>query len=170
MGASHPGARHPSGGISPARALALLPLATGAGLLAHVVAGLSLPAGVALAGAAGFGVAVFVWRRTPTIHRRAVLRPALRGALAAAVSTAAYDGRRLVVVALVPTAFGPFAVLPVFGQLLIGSGAPPFLRTGVGLAYHLCNGVGFGTAFVFLFPRPNLWRGWLWAACLELCM
>lgn len=35
---------------------------------------------------------------------------------------------------------------------------------------RVCNGVGFGVAYVILFRRPGPLTGMVWGVCLELCM
>jgi hypothetical protein len=150
--------------------LALLPLATGIGLLTHILAGSSLLAGAALAAGVGTVAAVAVWTRTPKAGRPALRRRTLAGVEAGALATLAYDGSRLLVVGLFPVSTWPFAALPVFGRLLVGPGAAPGLVTAAGIAYHAANGIGFGIAYVLLVRQPGPLTGLLWAAVLEMLM
>lgn len=150
--------------------LAILPLATGIGLAAHIVARLSLIAGAALAAGMGAVAAYAVWSRTPELKRRTVRRRALVGVVAGALATVAYDASRLMTIRLFPLHVQPFVALPIFGRLLVGPNAPAGLATAAGVAYHAANGVGFGTAYVFLFRRLGVLTGLLWAGVLELLM
>jgi hypothetical protein len=150
--------------------LASLPAAGGAGLVAYVVAGASLPlavATVALIGAAAWTAAM----RAVSEPVRRRLRARLRaGAAAGLVATLAYDSVRYGVVALFSLSFEPFHVLPIFGRLFVGTSAPEGLAVVVGLAYHLANGIGFGIAYALIVRRPSIATGVAWGIGLELCM
>jgi hypothetical protein len=150
--------------------LAILPLAGGAGLVAYIVAGLSLRVGIALAVAMGLIAAWAVWRRTPADVRPALKRRAMVGLVAGAAATAAYDVSRLVFVKALGLGFWPFDVFPLFGRLLVGAEAPRVVAEAAGVLYHFSNGIGFAVAYVFLFRKTGLLTGLLWAAVLELCM
>jgi hypothetical protein len=147
--------------------LAILPLATGAGLVTYLLAGLSLPIGVTLAGAVGLAATVAVWRRTPVEDRPAIRRRAFVGLAAGGLATLAYDLCRLVTVTLSGLRFRPFDVFPIFGRLLIGRGAPETPATLIGVLFHAANGIGFAIAYMFLFRRVGIVSGLLWAALLE---
>jgi hypothetical protein len=66
--------------------------------------------------------------------------------------------------------FWPFDIFSIFGRLLVGDNAPTAITTGVGILYHYANGIGFAIAFVFLFRRPGVLSGLVWAAMLEFFM
>jgi len=149
---------------------ALLPLAGGIGLVAYLLASLSLVLGIALAVAVGSLAAWAVWRKTPMASRRSVRRRALVGVVAGAAATLGYDLSRLVLVNLLGFSFWPFDVFTVFGNLLLGTRvAGPIAKAG-GLLFHYCNGIGFAVAFVFLFRSPGILLGLLWAGILEFFM
>lgn len=150
--------------------LAILPLATGAGLLGYLLAGLSLRAGVTLAAGMGLAAAAAVWRRTPARERPAIQRRAVVGLAAGALATLAYDLCRLITVTLLSLSFRPFDVFPIFGRLLIGKGVSETLAAVIGFLYHCGNGIGFGIAYMFLFRRVGVISGLLWAALLEVMM
>jgi hypothetical protein len=168
---THRGWPLPGGRLPPARLwFVILPLATGAGLVGYVVAGVSLRLGIALVVAVGLGLAALVLHRTPAGERAAVWRRVGVGLVGGALATAAYDGCRFAVVSTLGLRFWPFDIFPIFGQLLAGDSAPPAVRLAAGVAYHWANGLGFGVAYLFLFHRPRLLTGVLWAAVLELAM
>jgi hypothetical protein len=150
--------------------LVLLPLATGAGLVIHIVTGFSLLAAagaLALVGLTGFAV---YWRHLTPPARRLLARRIAYGLVAAAAATAGYDLSRLVISATVTTSVDPFVAWPLFGELLTGAPRTSPLAAGVGFAYHLVNGLGFGLAYVLVFRRPGPVSGTLWGLGLELAM
>lgn len=150
--------------------LVLLPLATGAALVVHIVTGFSLLAGVgalAMIGAAAFAA---YWRHFTSPVRRALGRRVGHGVLAAVLATAAYDLTRLVITSTVTTAVDPFVAWPLFGQLLTGAPRDSAVAAGVGFLYHVVNGLGFGIAYVLVFRRPGPVSGLVWGMGLELAM
>jgi hypothetical protein len=149
---------------------AAIPLATGAGLIVHILAGLSLWLAVASSFGLAVGIAALVWHRLPSARRGDVRRRVLVGAGAGLLATFAYDGARLVIVSLVPMSFWPFDVLTLFGTLLAGPGAPPAVAFVVGTGYHLTNGICFGIAYTLIIRRPRILTGIAWAGILELLM
>ena len=150
--------------------LAALPMATGAGLVLHILAEVSLP--LAIAAFAVLGAAVWlliVARLRPAL--RAALRTRLAvGAVAGLVGTIAYDAARYGTVSLFSMSFKPFHVISIFGELFIGTHAGATTTFLVGLLYHLTNGTFFGVAYTLVFARPTWWTGALWGIGLELCM
>lgn len=150
--------------------LAALPLATGAALVIHIVASFSLALAVAVLVAFTVAVAAIVWRQLSAARRLEMQHRVLVGVFAGVLATAAYDLSRLVLVTLVPMAIWPFTALPLFGQALSGDGGGTALDVGLGLLYHLANGIGFATAFVIVVPRPRVIFGIAWAMVLELLM
>lgn len=149
---------------------ALLPLAGGIGLLAYLLASMSLVLGLALAAAVGALAAWAVWRRTPAFARPAIKRRALIGVVAGIAATLGYDLSRLLLVNVLGFTFWPFDVFSIFGKLLLGAHAPGWFARAGGLLFHYCNGIGFAVAFILLFRRPGIFSGLLWAGILELFM
>jgi hypothetical protein len=150
--------------------LAALPLASGAGLVVYVLAGLSLP--VAVATLAGLGSAVWgalLPRLRPQL-RGDVRRRVAVGAVAGLVGTLGYDAARYGTVALSQFSFRPFHVFEVFGELFLGPAADQVTALAVGSLYHLTNGTCFGIAYLLVFRRPRPLTGMVWGAALELCM
>ncbi len=150
--------------------LAFLPLTTGIGLVVYILSGVSLPLATAFVGVFAFATAWAVWRRTPLVIRPMLKHRAIIGFLAGIVATIAYDLCRFVFVKLLNLAFWPFDIFTIFGRLLVGDGAPGSVAVSAGALFHYANGIGFALGFVFLFRRPSLFKGLLWAAVLELFM
>jgi hypothetical protein len=150
--------------------VALVPLATGAGLLGYILFGVALPLGILFALLLTGLAAAVVIRRTPQAARRSVGRRALAGAMAGVAATLAYDGVRLALVTAFHIKYWPFDIFSRFGVAMIGAGHPLRAVQAVGIAYHYSNGICFGTAFALLVRRPNLVKGWLWAMMLETLM
>ncbi|MDA3626807.1 hypothetical protein OU415_15285 [Saccharopolyspora sp. WRP15-2] len=150
--------------------LASLPLAGGAGLAVHILAGISLPlaAGVIVL----FGVGVWLLllpRLRPRVRRQVGVRVGV-GALSGAVATVAYDLARYGAASIFSLSFQPFHVIRLFGELFLGSGAPVGAAVAVGFLYHLSNGVCFGIVYALVFWRPGALTGIAWGIALELCM
>jgi hypothetical protein len=156
---------------TPARfPLLLLPFAGGVGLVMHILVNASLP--LAMLGIAVSGAVAWWWsmRGRPPVVRRRIRRTVLSGLRIGLVATAAYDLVRYGVVMAFSMSFQPLHVIPIFGHLFVGAGAPIWLAWLVGFAYHIGNGVGFGIAYVVLFRRPHPVTGILWGLGLELAM
>ncbi len=92
------------------------------------------------------------------------------GFKAGILATVAYDASRYIIINVLHLTFWPFDIFSIFGALLIGAGAPAVLREATGILFHYANGIGFSIAFFFLFPRPGIRFGLLWALVLELFM
>lgn len=150
-------------------ALAVLPLATGIGLVVYLLAHVSLRLGIAAALLSGVGSAFVAWRRSPVEARRILRQRVLAGVVAGLLATLAYDAARYVVVTIFPLVIWPFDVFPIFGQLLIGA-APRKVLYAVGWLYHMANGTGFAVCYAILFPRPGILTGLLFAGVLEFLM
>jgi hypothetical protein len=150
--------------------LALLPLATGAALVVHILSrvslGLSLLVGFALVSVTG----VLAWRRLRIDARREMARRAVAGLVAGLLGTLAYDLVRLVVVKVFHYTFWPFDIFSLFGLAIVGPGLPPLLTTAVGVIYHYMNGILFAIAYAILLAPRGWWSGILWALGLEACM
>ena len=152
------------------RLLAVLPLATGAGLLGFLLARVSLWLGFGLVIVIGGALAIGLWRKANPAQR-ADLRARLRaGLLAGAIATACYDAARFTLVTLFESPVRPFEAIPAFGGLLLGAGEPLDARIIAGVLFHIANGVGFGLAYVFFVRRPRVLTGIVWALILEAMM
>jgi hypothetical protein len=149
---------------------ALLPLAGGIGLVTYIATRLSLLLGIALALAVGALAAWIIWRRTPSALRPILERRALIGAISGVLATLGYDLGRLILVNVLRFTFWPFDMFGIFGRLLLGAHAPVWAATAGGLLFHYINGTGFAVAFVFLFRRPGILTGLIWAGILEILM
>ncbi|MGA9815307.1 MAG: hypothetical protein WBQ64_21190 [Terriglobales bacterium] len=148
----------------------MLPLATGAGLVVYILSRTSLWYGIAATALIGITAGAIVWRKSSPQMHTIIRQRALVGIGAGLLATFAYDLSRLLLVTIFHYKFWPFDVFPIFGRLLVGANAPRTLQVATGWLYHLTNGSGFGAAYMFLFPRPHILTGLLWAAALELCM
>src|SRR4051794_34719848 len=94
--------------------LVLLPVAGGAGLVAHVLVDVSLALAFAAIAGAGGVLAAVAWRRLSPPARR-VLGARLRaGLVGGALGVIAYDAARYGLVALLQLSFQPFHVFEVF--------------------------------------------------------
>jgi hypothetical protein len=150
--------------------LLALPLATGAGLVVHILAGLDMRLAVAALLLAGILIwLVLVPRLSPALRLRLRRRAAV-GALAGVAGTLAYDTARYGTVALFRFSFQPFHVFEVFGHLFLGPYASARAAFVVGALYHLANGTCFGIAYTVAVRRPGLLTGMVWGVALELCM
>lgn len=147
-----------------------LPMAGGAGLVLHILAGVSLPLAIAALALMGAGVFSFVVSKMDSAARRTLRQRAGVGLLAGLIGTLAYDAARYGLVALFSMSFKPFHVFSIFGELFIGTGHSAALTFAVGTLYHVSNGTFFGLAYTLVFRRPSWWTGALWGIGLELCM
>ncbi|MDQ3742653.1 MAG: hypothetical protein M3389_17110 [Actinomycetota bacterium] len=150
--------------------LLALPFAGGAGLVVYILAGVSLPlaaAAVALLGAAVWWVAL---TQAGAVDQRAITARVRAGAIAGLVAVAAYDLTRFGLVTVLTLSFEPFHVLPTFGRLFVGDGAPEAVAVAAGIAYHVANGVGFAIGYALAIKRPGPATGIAWGIGLELCM
>lgn len=146
---------------------AALFLSSGAALLVYILSGISLPATLAIIVLGATLLGAWVWHRA-TASERAGLRQSLRaGGVAGAVAVAAYDSSRYLLVKVAGLAFWPFDVFTLFGQALVGSGAPEPVTTLAGVAFHVTNGVGFALAYSIWLGRRGVWAGMAWALALE---
>ncbi len=152
------------------RLIALLPLATGAGLLGFLIARISIWIGFGLVAVLGLAVIAAVWRSATTVQRATILRRARAGLIAGIAATAAYDLSRFILVTVFESPVWPFEALPAFGGLLLGADAGFNTRLFAGSIYHVINGVGFGIAYALFSRRPRILTGLVWALVLELFM
>lgn len=166
--------------LSPARAtgpagrwrllLVALPLASGAGLAVHILAGIDLRLAVAALVLAGLGIWLLLLPRMPAQRRAELGRRAWIGAVAGLLATFAYDLARYGTVAVLEFSFQPFHVFSVFGHLFLGPAASAPAAFAAGAAYHLVNGTSFGIAYLLVRRRPGPLTGMAWGVALELAM
>lgn len=100
-----------------------------------------------------------IWRRMSGPARELMTSVAARGVVIALIAIIAYDTSRFALSQLDPSPFDPFGALLIFGQLLIGIGAPHDLALAFGTGFHLLNGVSFGLAYAFVFGRTAVRSG-----------
>ena len=105
-------------------------------------------------------------RATPR-SRLVLRRTAAVGATAGIAATAAYDLSRALLIRIDHSRFDPFAALPVFGSLLAGASASPTIRIAAGIAFHVLNGIAFGTSFCLLLGTRGVVAGIAWGLALE---
>lgn len=145
-------------------------LATGAGLLAYILAGVSLPLGVAFVGVWTLVVATGVWRRSDVLVRAHIRRRVAIGLIAGLLATIAYDLSRALLVEYANFAFRPFDTFTLFGQALLGTGDRGLWVVAAGLSFHLANGLGFAVAYALCLGERGVRAGIAWAFVLELAM
>lgn len=168
-GPSTPGTRRRGNGPLAVFVSGAVFLASGAALVVYIVTGapLALVLGV-LAIAGGVAVAVTVWSGDDS--RREWVRRVRVGVPTGLVATSAYDLSRWLLVQVAGFEASPFVALPLFGQALLSDavGGGPQLVAGV--AFHLLNGVAFGTAYTVWFGHRPFWFGIGFALGLEALM
>jgi hypothetical protein len=116
----------------------------------------------------GTGVTgVVVVRRLPAASRWVVRSRVRTGLVAGVAATIAYDGVRWLLVVATPWSVDPFAAFPLFGQLLIGTGAGTTVVWVAGTLFHAVNGLGFAVGYTLVIRRPGLVSAVIWAFVLE---
>jgi hypothetical protein len=131
--------------------------ASGASLVVHILTDAMLP--VVLAGLLVAG-AVLLVQATSDPMARARMVPLLRtGAIAGLASTAVYDASRFALKWAFHLHVKPYAALPLFGNALVGADPHSTAAWVAGIAFHLTNGICFGTGYTVLAGRRSL----LWA-------
>jgi hypothetical protein len=150
--------------------LGLLFLASGVALIVYLVARVSLDLALGLTMGVAVGSGALVWRRLAPPGRREARRRVAAGIVAGLAATCAYDLVRWVAVELGGLAFRPFEAFPLFGRLLIGSGAPAPFAVLAGTCYHLLNGVSFAVAYALTLGDRGWRAGVAWAVVLEALM
>jgi hypothetical protein len=143
-------------------------LFTGAALVAHIVAGVSLR--LALALTVGFLILAvcLVWRRTSSEDRLHMKMRAVVGLLSGLLATASYDFSKYSLSQWDPSPYNPFEAIHIFGVLLAGSTAPDVVVNAAGTIFHVVNGISFGLAFCLLIARPGIVSGIAWGLFLAL--
>jgi hypothetical protein len=150
--------------------LAVLPLASGAALIVHVLAGISLGLALLASGLIVVVAATVLWMRLPATARVEVAQRARAGVVAGLLATAAYDVARWILVTVMHYTFLPFDIFPIFGQAIGGTGLSFGAATALGIVYHYTNGVMFALSYALLFGPRGWWAGILWALGLEALM
>jgi hypothetical protein len=152
------------------RLLAVLPLASGAALIVHVLAGISLGLALAAAVVVVAAAGIFLWAQLSPVDRAEVVRRAQAGVIAGIPATMVYDAARWVFVTVFHLTFWPFDIFSIFGQAIAGSGLPGGEILVIGVVYHYLNGLMFAVAYAILLGPRGWWTGVLWALGLEALM
>lgn len=150
------------------RFLALAALFSGAALLAHLLAGLSLRLCLAATTTAALTLSCALWFRADARARRRVARRVAVGLKAGVAALVAYDAAKYLLSLLDPSPYNPFEALRMFGVLLAGPQAPAPVVWASGAAFHATNGVAFGVAFALWSGRGGVLPGIGWGLFLEL--
>lgn len=128
---------------------------SGVALLLNILGGISLGLALLVMTALLVGIFVIVLMVSSAESRGWMLRTVAVGIGVGLSATLIYDATKTLLSQLDPSPFDPFHAIQIFGQLLVGSGADPFLVTAAGTAFHLLNGTSFGVAYMFLFARDG---------------
>jgi hypothetical protein len=150
------------------RILGAAALFSGAALVAHILAGVSLRLTLLFTALLLVLAIVLIARRSAPQQRARLRRVAGAGLLAGVIATAAYDGAKFLLSRGTDSPYNPFEAIRAFGLLLAGPSAPPVAIYAAGTSFHLLNGISFGVAFCFLFRRRSLLQGIAWGMFLEL--
>ncbi len=133
-------------------------LVSGLSLLIYIATGWSMSLVLAaLVIVAVLAVGLLVWP-APAARRHWVDRVRV-GVPAGLVATVAYDVSRWLLVEVGGYTISPFKAFPLFGEALLGAGADGGARTVAGVAFHLLNGMAFGTAYAVWFGTRPWWWG-----------
>lgn len=149
-------------------ALGISLLFSGVALVTYILSGVSLR--LALLVGALLPLAAFraVWKRMHAAARRNLLLQLKVGLAAAVIATCGYDLTRFTLSHLDTSPYNPFEVIHIFGTLLVGSSAAPPVVYSAGTAFHIINGLCFGTAYWLLFGRYGVPAAVAWGAFLEI--
>ena len=128
---------------------------SGVALLLNILGGISLGLALLVMAALLVGIFVVVLIVSSAESRRWMLRTVAVGIVVGLSATLIYDATKTALSQLDPSPFDPFHAIQIFGQLLLGSGADPFLVTAAGTVFHLLNGTSFGVAYLFLFAHDG---------------
>jgi hypothetical protein len=143
-------------------------LFSGAALLAHLIAGVSLRLALVFTMSLVVFAVVLGLRQSDPQRRRHLVALAKVGLVAGVVATLVYDGARLVLGWLDPSPLDPFEAFRMFGVLLAGPERSDAVIFATGTAFHALNGLTFAIAFVLLFRRGGVWGGIGWGVFLHL--
>jgi hypothetical protein len=166
------------GGVRPlwgGRVVGVAALFSGVALLCTILFEMSLPLGLlTIGGTLGVLTAVAL-ARLPQSDRARVRSSAISGVTAGLVATLFYDVVKSVLSTLDPSPYNPFEAFRIFGELLLGPGAPTTMVHTAGVTLHVINGSSFGVAYAVLLgaegglsARAALARGLGWAVFLEM--
>ncbi|HEX8210893.1 MAG TPA: DUF6789 family protein [Longimicrobium sp.] len=145
-------------------------LASGFALVATIVTDLPLWLSLASLGTMAVLLVCLRWSHSDAGGRLHLWAQMRAGCIAGLAATVAYDASRLLLVQLGRLPLSPFETFGIFGQLIVGGGAPSWLTIGVGTAYHVLNGVAFAIGYCFLLGGRS-WRwGVAWGLGLEAGM
>ncbi|MGZ8851262.1 MAG: hypothetical protein ACXW3E_13165 [Thermoanaerobaculia bacterium] len=150
------------------RIAAIAFLFSGAALVAHILAGISLRLSLAFTAAVLIASLAIVWRRSDDARRERLRALVTTGLLAGIFATAVYDGSKFVLSRGTRSAYNPFEAIRAFGRLLAGPSAGDAAILASGTAFHVLNGTCFGIAYCLLFRRRNVLTGIAWGLFLEL--
>jgi hypothetical protein len=150
------------------RVLGLGALLTGAALVAHIVAGISLRLALALAVAVLIVAVRLSWRRTSSEDRFHMKLRAVVGLVSGLLATVSYDLSKYALSQWEPSPYDPFEAIHIFGVLLAGPTAPNVVVNAAGTLFHVVNGISFGLAFCLLVARPGIVSGTAWGLFLAL--
>jgi hypothetical protein len=150
------------------RILGIAVLFSGAALLGHILAGISLRLALLFTASLLVMAIVLVARRTRPEERERLRRLVAIGAISGMIATLVYDVAKFLLSRLTTTPINPFEAIRVFGVLLAGADVSPAATWIAGSAFHLLNGTAFGVAFCLLFPRRTLLWGVAWGLFLEI--
>lgn len=143
-------------------------LFSGAALVTHIVTGISLRLGLAVAGALlVLGLALLLGRSSPD-QRFWIGRRVKVALFAGVLATASYDTSKFVLSQFETAPYNPFEAIRVFGVLIAGSSAPATTMWVAGASFHVLNGTAFGVGFSLLFKQPGILTGIAWGLFLEL--
>jgi len=151
-------------------ALVLLPLTSGAALLAYTFLGLPIwPLTLALV---GFGIVIWsiVIARLDPAGRSRLRRTVVTGVIAGLAATLAYDAVRFGLVSILDWSVSPYGAFPRFGQAILGETATGPGVVLAGAAFHWANGTAFGIVYALVVTRPGVVTGVVWALVLEALM
>ncbi len=118
----------------------------------------------------GPALAVFVvgWNAADIDHKTRVVQQVKVGLVAGVGGLVVYDLVRWSVVWVTGVSINLFEAFPVFGELLVGSGASTGAVWAAGVGYHVFNGLGFAVFFSIFWGRKGVIAGVGWAFLLEI--
>jgi len=154
--------------LRPRALLALAALFSGVALLAHILAGYSLPLTLLLTTGLMVLAARGIWRRASRGQRARLARLSRTGLTAGLLATVAYDVSKFTLSRFDPSPYNPFEVIRIFGRLLVGNSAPLGVTYAAGTSFHLLNGLTFATSYCFLLGGTGVLTGIAWGLFLEL--
>ncbi len=152
------------------RTFGALFLASGAALLVHLVGNISLGAALGVGVTMVSVVGWWVWHRADTTERIRLRQLLTVGLVAGVCATIVYDVSRFALIIITGTAFWPFDIFEIFGRGIVGTDYRGWWVTLIGFAFHVLNGIAFGTAYSIWFGRRGPLAGVGFALVLELFM